>query len=110
MPPRTAIQLCSAFDYHALTKIRTAIVGQPEQWKKTTRTLVLEGERLTRPPKGFDASDPLIENLKRKDFVASMALTEEQVCGLTLMREFTAACLTMTPLVEFTTKALGLKF
>lgn len=50
---------------------------------------------------------PLIEDLKRKEFVPPVALTEEQACGSTFMKEFTAACRTMTPLVEFTTKALG---
>jgi uncharacterized protein (TIGR02453 family) len=97
-------------DNRALTKIRTAIAAQPEQWKKATRKLELEGESLTRPPKGFDRNHPLIEDLKRKEFVTSVALTEEQVCGLTLMRDFTKACRAMKPLVEFTTKALGLKF
>jgi uncharacterized protein (TIGR02453 family) len=97
-------------DSQALTKIRTAIVAQPEQWKKATRKLELEGESLTRPPKGFSSEHPLIEDLKRKGFTASVALTEEQVCSPTLMKEFTAACRTMKPLVEFTTKALGLKF
>jgi uncharacterized protein (DUF2461 family) len=75
-----------------------------------TGKLELEGESLTQPPKGFCSEHPLIEDLKRKDFVASVALTEEQVCGPNLMRNFTAACRTMKPLVEFTTKALRLKF
>jgi uncharacterized protein (TIGR02453 family) len=97
-------------DSRALTKIRTAIVAQPEQWKKVSSKLELEGESLTRPPKGFCAEHPLIVDLKRKDFVASVVLTEEQVCGTTFMKEFTAACRTMRPLVEFTAKALGLKF
>jgi uncharacterized protein (TIGR02453 family) len=97
-------------DSRALTKIRTAIAAQPEQWKKATGKLELEGESLTRPPKGFCSEHPLIEDLKRKDFVASVALTEEQVCSPTFMRDFTKACRTMTPLVEFTTKALGLKY
>jgi uncharacterized protein (TIGR02453 family) len=97
-------------DTRALTKIRTAIVAQPEQWQKVTRKLELEGESLTRPPKGFDPNHALMEDLKRKDFVASAALTEEQVCTPTLLREFTAACRSMKPLVEFTTEALGLKF
>ena len=65
---------------------------------------------MTRPPKLFDANHLFIEDLKRKDFVASVALTEEQVCSPNLMMEFTPACRTLTPLVEFTTKALGLKF
>ena len=97
-------------DTPALTRIRTAIVAQPEQWKKATRRLELEGASLARPPKGFCAEHPLIEDLKRKDFVSSVALSEEQVCGSTFMKEFTSACRTMKPLVEFTTKALGLKF
>jgi uncharacterized protein (TIGR02453 family) len=97
-------------DNRALTKIRTAIVAQPEKWKKAVRKLELEGESLIRPPKGFCSEHPLIEDLKRKDFVASVALTDAQATSPKLMREFTAACRTMTPLVEFTTQALGLKF
>jgi uncharacterized protein (TIGR02453 family) len=97
-------------DSRALTRIRTAIVAQPEQWKKATRRVQLEGESLSRPPKGFSPEHPLIEDLKRKDFVSSVPLTEAQVCGTDLMKEFTAACRTMKPLVEFTAKALGLKF
>jgi uncharacterized protein (TIGR02453 family) len=97
-------------DNRALTRIRTAIVAQPEQWKKVTRKLELEGESLTRPPKGFCSEHPLIEDLKRKDFIASMALTEEQVLSPALMRNFVAACRKLAPLVEFTTTALGFKF
>src|SRR6202158_4602735 len=97
-------------DTPTLTRIRLAIVGLPEQWKKVRRKLELEGESLTRPPKGFCSEHPLIEDLRRKDFVASVALTGEQVCSPTFMKEFTAACRTMKPLVEFTAKALGLKF
>ncbi len=97
-------------DTRALTKIRVTIVSQPEQWKKVTRRLELEGESLIRPPKGFSSEHPLIEDLKRKDFVASVAFSEEQLCGPAFMKVFVAACHTMTPLVEFTTKALGLKF
>jgi uncharacterized protein (TIGR02453 family) len=97
-------------DNPALTRIRTAIVAQPEQWSKIVHKLELEGESLTRPPKGFCATHQFIEDLKRKDFVASVALTEEQACRPAFLRQFTAACRKMTPLVEFTTKALGLKF
>lgn len=97
-------------DNRALTRIRTAIVSQPAHWKKATGKLELEGESLTRAPKGFAPNHPLVEDLKRKDFVASVAFTEDQVCSPKLLRDFTAACRKMTPLVEFTTGALGLKF
>ena len=97
-------------DNSALTKIRSAIISQPGEWAKARKKLELEGEKLSRPPRGFDPNHRFIEDLKFKDFVASVALTEKQLCGTKLMRDFSAACGTMLPLVEFTTKALGLKF
>jgi len=97
-------------DNRALTKIRTAIVENPDQWKKAVRKLELEGECLSRPPKGFPCDHPFIEDLKRKDYVASIVLTEDQICSAKLMRDFAAASKSMSPLVEFTTKALGLKY
>ena len=96
-------------DNSALTKIRTAIVAEPGQWAKVRRKLELEGDSLKRPPRGFDVNHRFIEDLKRKDFVASVGLTEAQVCGPKFMWDFTVACRTMLPLVEFTTRALGLQ-
>src|ERR1035437_2431614 len=95
-------------DNRALTRIRSAIVAHPEQWKKATRKLELEGETLMRPPKGFPPEHPFIDDLKRKDFIASVVLTDKQICSSKLMLDFTSACKTMLPLVEFTTMALGL--
>lgn len=97
-------------DNPALTKIRSAIVREPERWNKVRRKVELEGDKLSRPPRGFDPNHQFIEDLKFKDFVASVALSEKQICNSKFMREFTSACRTMLPLVEFTTRALGLKF
>ncbi|MEJ2360441.1 MAG: DUF2461 family protein, partial [Gammaproteobacteria bacterium] len=36
---------------------------------------------LQRAPRGYAADHPLIEDLKRKDFIAISALTQEQVLG-----------------------------
>ena len=96
-------------DNTALTKIRMAIVAEPRQWAKARGKLELEGDSLMRPPRGFDANHPFILDIKRKDFVASVVLTEAQVCGSSFIRDFIAACRTMLPLVEFTTRALGLQ-
>ena len=90
--------------------MRTAIARDTEQWAKIRKKLTLEGDRLSRPPRGFDGNHPFIDDLKMKDFVASVALSEEQICSAKLMRDFVSACREMSPLVEFTTKALGLKF
>ena len=97
-------------DNRALTKVRTAIVRDAEQWAKVRKKLTLEGDRLSRPPRGFDPNHPFIDDLKMKDFVASAVLTEDQICSDKLMRDFASACRQMSPLVEFTTRALGLKF
>ena len=97
-------------DARALTKLRSAVVREPEQWAKLRRKLELEGETLQRPPRGFDPQHPFIEDIKRKDFVASVGLSETQICGPKFMQEFARACRSMKPLVEFTTQALGLKF
>ena len=96
-------------DNSALTKIRTAIVADPELWAKVRRKLELEGDSLKRPPRGFDPNHPFIKDIRRKDFVASVGLTEAQVCSTRFMRDFVAACRAMVPLVEFTTRALGLQ-
>ena len=96
-------------DSSALTKIRMAIVAQPEQWAKVRRALELEGGSLRRPPRGFDANHRFIEDIKRKDFVSSVGLTEARVCSPRFVRDFAAACRAMLPLVQFATRALGLQ-
>jgi uncharacterized protein (TIGR02453 family) len=96
-------------DNSALAKIRMAIVATPDQWAKVRGKLELKSDSLTRPPRGFDPNHRFIEDIKRKDFVASVGLTEAQVCGSKFMRDFVSACRAMLPLVEFTTRALGLE-
>ncbi len=50
-----------------------AIAAEPERWAKVRRKLELEGDILKRPPRGFDPNHRFIEDIKRKDFVASVA-------------------------------------
>jgi len=97
-------------DAPALTKIRTAIVKDEGSWKKLRKKIELDGEKLQRPPRGFDPKHPFIEDLKFKDFVASVALSEDQICGRRFLQEYFATCKSMAALTEFTTKALGLKY
>ncbi len=97
-------------DNRALTQIRTAIVSQPEEWKRVRGKLSLEGDKLKKPPRGFDPDHPFIEDLKMKDFVASVPLEEDRICGGRFLRDYATECRKMAPLVEFTTRALGLKY
>jgi uncharacterized protein (TIGR02453 family) len=97
-------------DNPTLIQIRSAIVARPEAWKKAVRNLELEGDSLSRPPRGYPCDHPLVEDLKRKDFLASVELSEEQVCGPNFMAEFLAACRKLSPLVGFLSHALGLPY
>ena len=59
-----------------LNRIRTFMDDNPAAWRKAlqvpafARQFNLEGDSLKRPPRGFAADHPLIEDLKRKDFIA----------------------------------------
>jgi uncharacterized protein (TIGR02453 family) len=63
-------------DGPTLSKIRHFIDDNPKGWTKAIEDTgfsdiySLGGESLKRPPRGFNAEHPLIEDLKRKDFIA----------------------------------------
>ncbi len=71
-------------------KIREAIVDDPAAWKraahgkKFTGSLSPSGDQLTRAPRGFDPNHPLIEDLKRKDFIGGKDLTQTVVMSADL--------------------------
>jgi uncharacterized protein (TIGR02453 family) len=96
-------------DTVSLNRIRQAIVASPQAWKKIRRAVDLEGDRLARPPRGFDPAHPLIEDLKYKDCIASVDLTGRQICSAKFIPDFLRACRSLTPLVEFTWSALSPK-
>ena len=97
-------------DNPTLIQIRSAIVARPEGWKKAVRGLELEGDALSRPPRGYPCDHPLVEDLKRKDFLASVEFTDRQVCSPRFMADFMSACRKLSPLVGFLAQALGLPY
>lgn len=62
-------------DSATLKKIRTHIQEEPAAWRRATggkafrSSYKLEGDSLKIAPLGIDKNDPLIEDLKRKDFI-----------------------------------------
>ena len=87
-------------DADALGRIRDLIAQKPEKWfsardhKTFVAQWMLSGDSLTRPPRGYAADHPAIEDLKRKDFVAIAPLSPDEVTGsglLTLAGERFAA-------------------
>lgn len=61
-------------------------------------------------PQGFPADHPMIEDLKRKDFIGGARLTDRQVTGDALLLDFTKMCKTASPFMRYLTEAVGLPY
>jgi uncharacterized protein (TIGR02453 family) len=98
----------------ALRRIRDHIVAKPKDWAKVTSrqrfgsACSMGGESLQRPPAGFDANHPLIADLKRRDFVVSSQLSDEEVCGAGLRPLVLKRFRAVAPFMQFLSDALGL--
>jgi uncharacterized protein (DUF2461 family) len=68
------------------------------------------GVTLTRPPRGFDADHPLIDDIKRQDFTAWMPLTNKVVTSAELPGEIDKAFRGMAPMIDYLCAALELEF
>ncbi|MDX1647308.1 MAG: TIGR02453 family protein [Longimicrobiales bacterium] len=103
-------------DAAALLAIREAIVEDPDAWMESTRNdaftehLELGGESLKLGPNGFDRQHPLIDDIKRKDFIASAPLTEEDVVTDGFVERFAAHCREGSSLVRWLCQALDVPF
>jgi uncharacterized protein (TIGR02453 family) len=96
-------------DARTLTAVRTAIVERPKEWLAVRRSkLEIEGERLSKPPRGFDPNNQFVDDLKLKDFVNSVMFSEKQVCSPRFLMEYAEACKKTVPLVRFLTTSVGL--
>lgn len=94
----------------AAALVRKAIDARPKQWTSAVEGLALGGDQLKRPPQGFGADHPLIEDLKRKDYIASTTFTQKQACGKDFVDRFSSYCEKVSPFMELLTKALGLPY
>jgi len=100
----------------AIGRIRAAIVADPDAWTAATRSkafrsrLELGGDTLKRPPAGFDASHPLIDDLKRKDVFGGTRLSQRDACSRRFLELYGEICREAAPLVRFVCKALELPF
>ena len=97
-------------DPRSLARIRDAIAWRPDEWRAAKRGLKLGGDTLTRPPRGYSADHALIEDLKRKDFVASIDFSQAQICSGKFLDDFLRAAKKMTPLLKFLSEAVQLRF
>jgi uncharacterized protein (TIGR02453 family) len=104
-------------DGTALAAIRDAIVADPDGWRSATsgqrafrRELTLGGDSLKRAPAGYDPEHPLVEDLKRKDFVCYRTLEEREVCSAGFAEQLAGVYRAASPLVRFLCSALDVPF
>jgi uncharacterized protein (TIGR02453 family) len=95
--------------------IRQLIVDEPAEWEKVKKatgksSLVLAGESLVRPPRGFDPDHPYIEDIKRKDFLATVELDEATALAPDFLEKTAALCKQAAPLMSFLCHAVDVPF
>lgn len=103
-------------DSATLGRIRDAIARSPEDWSRAAQEsrvgelYRLEGETLKRPPAGYDSEHPLIEDLKRKDFIVTARLSERTVTSTGFPEALAGTLQVSTPLMRFLCGAVGVPF
>lgn len=99
-----------------LKAVRTLIDEHPKEWQSIKRKvtaksdLELVGDSLKRAPKGFDPEHKLIEDLKRKDFIATSPLPVSSVYSKDFTKQVAKLLKSGAPLVEFICSADDLMF
>ncbi|MBX3693238.1 DUF2461 domain-containing protein [Dokdonella sp.] len=97
-------------------RIRDFLVNNPSSWKKATRSktfqasFALGGASLVRPPRGYEPHHELIEDLKRKDFVATAAFTGKLATSTELHPYLVEHLNRVAPLVDYLCASLDLDF
>ena len=100
----------------ALARVRDAIVEKPAEWKKARdaaafrRAFTLDGDALKRPPRGVPAEHPFVEDLKRKDFIATVDLDESAALSPRFIDDVVNRFRAATPFMKFLCRAVNVPY
>lgn len=103
-------------DADLLARIRTLIAEQPARWRAARDDAPfaahwrMAGETLKRPPRGFSADHPEIDDIKRKDFICLCPLTREEVTGADLVELSAGRFAAAAPFMRFLCEAAGVEY
>lgn len=95
--------------------IRQAILDDPDGWNEVVRAkwfrenLRFEGESLKRPPAGVPSDHPLLDDLKRKDFIVVARWSQSEATSSEFFRRFLDFCRRTKTFNDFLAGALGLE-
>lgn len=96
----------------AVAKIRATIVDDPAGWKRAFHGKAFrdvfepEGDALKRPPRGFDADHPYVEDLKRKDFIGVTRFTQADALSPAFADDYIRRIKKAKPLLAFLARAV----
>lgn len=99
-----------------LLQIRQAISESPKDWKRARDAesfqskFELSGDSLKRPPAGFEKDDPMIEDLKRKDFIGVCNLEDNEISNPKFVQNVARQFRGAAPFLRFLCSALELQF
>lgn len=99
-----------------LFKIREGILKNGDAWvaardnKAFIKHFSLEGDMLTNAPRGYAKDHPLVEDLKRKDFIGLAALSKSDVTSANFRGLVVERFKQATPMMRFLCGALELRF
>jgi uncharacterized protein (TIGR02453 family) len=99
----------------ALKRIRNRLVSQPNAWREAVAAVaptweLADGESLKRPPVGFPADHPLIDDLKRKSFAIVSRLSQKDATARGFLDEFEQRAQRARPFLAFLCDALGVEY
>lgn len=102
----------------ALARIRDGIATKTKAWEKAKADPKVvaafgdlrEGDPLSRPPRGYDADHPAIEDIKRRSFFVMKENTAKAAGSAAFVDEVAATFAAAKPVLKFITEALGEKF
>jgi len=100
----------------ALANIRQRIADKPKEWRKVstdskfTRQFKLGGESLSRPPRGFDKEHPMIDDIKRKDFIAVKNMSFDDALHPRFQQKVETSFKAATEYMKFLCKAVGVPY
>jgi len=103
-------------DAAALGKIRDAIAVKEKKWisardnKEFSNSFTLSGDSLVNAPRGYAKDHPLLEDLKRKDFIAIKNLSKSNVVSSDFMGDTLNAFQQAESLMRFLCTALEVSF
>lgn len=92
-------------------QIRGFMAEHRDRWTSVVADLSpfeLAGESLKRPPRGFDPDDPIIDDLKRKDFMTTTSFTQKEITSAGFLDVFDERCRQTLPFLAFLCDALEL--